>query len=86
MRNILDTCTHVAAHASATKTSANPVLGEYYIEKRKSKPANVAHCACMHKMLGYIFAVLRDKTPFLIRTPEDHIEIMHFRSAAKHIV
>lgn len=83
LRNILDTCTHVAAHSSTNKPSANPVLGEYYLEKRKTKPANVAHCACMHKMLGYIFAVLRDKTPFSIRTPEEHLDVMLLRCTLK---
>lgn len=79
LRNILDTCTHVAAHRVLKTGPINPVLNNYYKEKRKSKPAKVVQCACMHKMLGYIYAVLRDQKPFLTRDPEKHLEIIRSR-------
>ena len=76
LRGILDTCTHVAVHIGRNKQPANPVLAAYYEDKCRSKPANVAMCACIHKMLGYIFAVLRNQKPFERRTPQEHLEIM----------
>ena len=50
----------------------NPVLYEYYQKKCVSKPKKVALGAVMHKLVAIIFAVLRDKKPFELRTPEEH--------------
>lgn len=50
----------------------NPVLYEYYQKKQVSKPKKVALGAVMHKLVSIIFAVLRDKKPFELRTPEEH--------------
>jgi hypothetical protein len=47
-------------------------LANYYNEKVKSKPKKVAVIAIMHKLVNYIFAVLRDKKPFEIMSPEKH--------------
>lgn len=53
----------------------NPVLANYYNEKIKSKPKKVAIIAIMHKLVNYIFAVLRDKKLFEIKSPENHNEL-----------
>ncbi|SHH70358.1 Transposase IS116/IS110/IS902 family protein [Caloranaerobacter azorensis DSM 13643] len=50
----------------------NPILYNYYSIKIKSKPKKVALVALMHKIVNYIFAVLRDKKPFRIITLEEH--------------
>lgn len=50
----------------------NPVTLEYYQKLRESKKKKVALGAIMHKVLKYIFAVLRDQKPFEVRTPEQH--------------
>lgn len=50
----------------------NPVLYEYYQKKCISKVKKVALGAVMHKLVSIIFAVLRDKKPFELRTPEEH--------------
>jgi hypothetical protein len=50
----------------------NPVLREFYRSKCVSKKKKVALVAVMHKLLHYIFAVLRDQKPFEIRRPDDH--------------
>ena len=50
----------------------NPVLYEYYQKKCVSKLKKVALGAVMHKLVAIIFAVLRDKKPFELRTPEEH--------------
>jgi len=48
----------------------NPVLGAYYRRLReRGKPHKVAIGACMRKMVGYIFATLRDGQGFEVREP-----------------
>ena len=59
----------------------NAILAAYYEEKRSVKPANVAQCACIHKMLGYIFSVLRNQKPFELRSPEEHLALMRSKTA-----
>lgn len=76
IRKVLNICTHVAVHPGCKHQPANAVLAEFYEKKRSGKPANVALCACMHKMMVYIFAVLRSRKPFELRSPEDHLEIL----------
>lgn len=67
---------YTIAMASIRKTkkgdAINPVLKAYYESKIVSKKKKVALGAVMHKLLHYIFAVLRDQKPFEIRKPEDH--------------
>ena len=48
------------------------VLLEYYQTNLKGKKAKVALVAIMHKILNYIFAVLRNQTPFEQRDPKLH--------------
>ncbi|MBN1037105.1 IS110 family transposase [Clostridium botulinum] len=50
----------------------NKVLLEYYQVNLKGKKAKVALVAIMHKILNYIFAVLRNQTPFEQRDPKIH--------------
>lgn len=82
LRKILNICTHVAVHPGRKGVSANAVLTGYYEEKCKKKPPKVALCACMHKMVLIIFAVLRDQTPFELRTPEEHMQFKLLAKAA----
>jgi transposase len=66
---------YTIAMASINKTrkgAINPVLKTYYDSKTTSKKKKVALVAVMHKLLHYIFAVLRQQKPFEIRKPEDH--------------
>jgi transposase len=60
----------------------NPVLYEYYQEKKKSKPKKVALGAIMHKVSNIIFAVLRDKKHFVLKTPSQHKLEYHDLNAA----
>lgn len=50
----------------------NPVLRDYYQDKKQSKPKNVALGAIMHKISNIIFAVLRDSKCFELKTPLQH--------------
>ena len=61
-------------------TPVNPVIYDYYTQKRTGKKKPVAMGAVMHKICNIIFAMLRDKKPFEIITPEEHCR--HF--AAEH--
>lgn len=75
-RAILDICAQSAVHPVKGKEPANPVLAAYYAEKIKAKEPKVAKCAVMRKLVNIIFAVLRDKKPFVLRTPEEHLELL----------
>lgn len=75
-RAILDICAQSAIHPVKGKEPANPILAAYYAEKIKTKEPKVAKCAVMRKMVNIIFAVLRDKKPFVLRTPEEHLEFL----------
>ena len=61
-------------------TPVNPVIYDYYTQKRAGKKKPVAMGAVIHKICNIIFAMLQDKKPFEIITPEEHCR--HF--AAEH--
>lgn len=50
----------------------NRVLLDYYEMNMKGKKPKIALVAIMHKIINYIFAVLRNKTPFEQRDPKIH--------------
>ena len=50
----------------------NSVLLDYYQTNLNGKKAKVALGAIMHKIINYIFAVLRTQTPFEVRDPRIH--------------
>ncbi|WP_455810069.1 IS110 family RNA-guided transposase [Clostridium butyricum] len=50
----------------------NKVLLEYYQINLKGKKAKVALVAIMHKIINYIFAILRNQTLFELRDPKIH--------------
>ena len=55
----------------------NPILYNFYKAKCISKPKMVAIVAVMHKLVSIIYAVLRDKKPFELRTPEEHTQMLN---------
>lgn len=63
------------------RTPKNPYLYEYYKQKCISKPKKVAMVAVMHKLILYIFAVLRDQVPFVPRNPEEHAKLYNGKNA-----
>jgi transposase len=71
-RRVLFTVALVSVRGSKSGTPNNPVLKDYYDKKKLSKPKKVALGAVMHKISNIIFAVLRDNTPFVLRTPDEH--------------
>lgn len=79
---------YVAALASIrTKCNGeavNQVLLKYYQEKLKSKKPKVALVAVMHKLIKYLFAVLRDKQNYQFRDPKLH-QKMYLENSNKHV-
>lgn len=69
---------YMAALASIKKNNngqyANTTLAQYYHEKIKSKPKKSALIAVMHKLVNYIFAVLRDRKPFVEYSNDQHMK------------
>lgn len=67
---------YAVALASIRKTRngvpINKVLLDYYETNLNGKKAKVALVAIMHKILNYIFAVLRNQEPFELRDPRIH--------------
>jgi len=67
---------YMAALSSIKKKSNGeyPIttLADYYFEKIKSKPKKSGLIAVMHKLVNYIFAVLRDRKPFIEYSREQH--------------
>ena len=71
-RRILFTVAMASIRRTRNGKEINPVLRDFYASKCINKKKKVALVAVMHKLLHYIFAVLRDQKPFEFRIPEDH--------------
>ena len=71
-RGVLHMVARNSVHPHCNGEIGNPVLADYYQKKLSCKPAKVALCAVMHKIVNIIFAVLRDQKPFELRNPEEH--------------
>lgn len=74
LRRVLFTVALANIRTKRNSKPCNPVLLEYYHKKCQQKPKKVALCAVMRKLVCIIFAVMRDKKPFELRTPEEHIQ------------
>ena len=71
-RRVLFTVALSSIRTTRNGDAINPVLRDYYAKKCVNKKKKVALVAVMHKLLHYIFAVLRDEKSFEIRSPEEH--------------
>lgn len=63
----------------------NKVLLDYYQTNLKGKKAKVSLVAIMHKILNYIFAVLRNQAPFELRDPRIHKQMFLDNKAASNV-
>ena len=65
--------------------ATNHVLLKYYKENLKGKKAKVALVAVMHKLIKYLFAVLRNQEEYQVRDPKLHqkmfLENQHTQAA-----
>ena len=80
LRRVLFTIALANIRTKRDKTACNPVLLEFYQQKCQSKPKKVALGAVMRKLVCIIFAVLRDRKPYQLRSPQEHAQML----AAKH--
>lgn len=76
VRKMLRMAVQNSVYATKKGAPTNPVLAEYFQSKVKEKAPKVAETAVMRKLTAIIFAVMRDRKPFELRTPEEHISIM----------
>lgn len=76
LRRVLFTIALANIRTKRNNEACNPVLMEYYKKKSQNKPKKVALGAVMHKLIFIIFAVLRDRKPFELRSPEEHIKML----------
>lgn len=71
-RRVIHTMAMQGIRRNRDGSACNPVLRDYYEQKCRSKPKNVALGAVMHKVCNIVFAVLRDEKTYRIITPEEH--------------
>jgi transposase len=81
LRRVLFTIALANIRTKRDKKPCNPVMMEFYKRKCQSKPKKVALGAVMRKLVCIIFAVLRDRKPFELRSPQKHAQML----AAKRI-
>lgn len=82
-RKMLRMAVQNSVYATKKGLPTNPVLAEFYQTKVKEKPPKVVETAVMRKLTAIIFAVMRDRKPFELRTPEEHISIMEINNVQK---
>lgn len=80
LRRVIFTTALANVRSKRNGDKTNPVLYEFYQKKCINKPKKVALGAVMRKLVSIIFAVMRDKKPFELRTPEEHEELLLTRS------
>lgn len=68
-RHALYTVALTSIRKNCNGVPVNKVLLDYYQTNLKGKKSKVALVAIMHKILNYIFAVLRNQKPFELRDP-----------------
>ncbi|KLU38950.1 MAG: hypothetical protein AA931_11490 [Peptococcaceae bacterium 1109] len=71
-RRVLFTVAMASIRTTRNGQPINPVLRDFYQNKCVNKKKKVALVAVMHKLLHYMFAVLRDGKPYHVRKPEHH--------------
>jgi transposase len=81
LRRVIFTTALANIRSKRNGDKTNPVLYEFYQKKCTNKPKKVALGAVMRKLVNIIFAVMRDKKPFELRTPEEHEELLLTRSS-----
>ena len=85
-RRVLFTAALASIRTTRKGDAINPVLRDYYHQKCENKKKKVALVAVMHKLLNYIFAVLRDEKPFALRSPKDHQSWRHTKETVLKLV
>jgi transposase len=76
LRRVLFTVALANIRTKRDKKPCNPVLMEFYKRKCQSRPKKVALGAVMRKLVCIIFAVLRDRKPYELRSPQEHAQML----------
>ncbi len=76
LRRVINMVAVKSSFKQKNGTYANPVLAEYYEHKCEQKEKKTALCAVMRKLVHIIYAVLRDRKPFELRTPKQHEQLI----------
>lgn len=76
LRRIIFTTALANIRTKRNGAACNPVMLEFYTRKCQNKPKKVALGAVMHKLVCYIYAILRDKKPYQLRRPEEHAQML----------
>lgn len=77
LRRVLFTIAMVNVRKKCNGQEFNPVLYEFYRKKSAYKAKKSALGAVMNKLIHIIFAVIRNKKPFELRTPEEHAKLLN---------
>lgn len=79
LRRVLYTTALANIRRKRNGEEINPVLFKYYNDKCNSKCKGTVLGAVMHKLVDIIFAVMRDKQPFVLKTPEQHARLLNMK-------
>lgn len=79
LRRVLFTIALANIRTKRNKQACNTVILEYYKQKCQNKPKKVALGAVMRKIICIIFAILRDRKPYEMRSPEKHSQSLGFK-------
>lgn len=82
LRRVLFTAALANIRTKRNNQACNPIIMEFYKQKCQSKPKKVALGAVMRKLVCIIFAVLRDRKPYELRSPQEHAQILAARHTA----
>ena len=81
LRRVLFSIALANIRTKRNQQACNPVIMEYYKQKCQSKPKKVAIGAVMRKFICIIFAILSDKKPYEMRSPEKHAQMLNKKLA-----
>jgi transposase len=82
LRRVLFTIALANIRTKRNNQACNEVILEYYKHKCQNKPKKVALGAVMRKIICIIFAILRDRKPYEMRSPETHAQTLGFKPVA----
>jgi transposase len=82
LRRVIYTTALANIRKKRNSKETNPVLYDFYQQKCQRKAKGVALGAVMRKLVCIIFAVMRDKKPFELRTPEEHVKLLAVQKPA----
>lgn len=66
-------------------SATNPILLDYYKNNMSGKRKKVGLIAIMHKLLNYIFSVLRNQQPYELRNPKLHCKMFLENKALSNV-